>query len=86
MKPLLQLLDDLVNHADGLAEDPRWASSMRDMLGRHGEGRLTVFSGKQAAYIRETHEKVFDEPIYTNDFSAGKVALGEALRTRSRMF
>jgi len=84
MKTTAEMLRELVEETGRTSEEedePRWASSMADMWSRYTNGRLSTFSGKQAAYIRETHEKVFDEPTYSNDFSAGKVALGEALRT-----
>jgi len=76
-KPFTEMLRKLVNYADEAEEDPRWASAMRDML---ASGQ-TFFSVKQALYICEIYGKVFDEPQYTNDVSAGRVPVGEALRT-----
>jgi hypothetical protein len=91
MKTIAEMLRELVAEstanflrarAEGTDEtEPPWAISMVDMWTRYTNGRLSVFTAKQAAYIRETHEKVFDDPIYTNDFSAGRVPLGSALKT-----
>jgi hypothetical protein len=85
MKTTPQMLRELVDEAEKVAaeggEEPRWASSMQDMWERHMRGRLSSFSDKQKSFIRETHEKVFDEVNYENAWSAGKVPLGESLRT-----
>ena len=82
MKTAAHMLRELVESLKVSGEEePRWASSMQDMWDRYTRGRLSMFSDKQKAYIRETHEKVFDEPHYENLASSGKLALGEALRT-----
>jgi hypothetical protein len=84
MKTTAEMLRALVDSLEALGEDdapPKWASPMIDMLDRYTKHRLFEFTPKQVAYIHETHEKVFDEPMYLNEFSAGKVPIGEKLRT-----
>jgi hypothetical protein len=77
------MLHELVDYAETCSDDeePRWASSMQDMWDRHTRGKLNSFSEKQGRYIRETHEKLFDEPTYENLASSGKLTKGEHLRT-----
>jgi hypothetical protein len=85
MKTTPQMLRELVDEAEKVeargGEELRWAPSMQDMWDRYTRGRLNHFSDKQKSYIRETHEKVFDEVNYENAWSTGKVPIGEALRT-----
>lgn len=38
-------------------------------------------SSKQKSYLKGIFERLFDEPLYENAFSAGKIPLGEALKT-----
>ena len=51
----------------------------RDMLSKVSEG--FPLSEKQVSWVKDTYEKLFDEPAYVNAFSAGTVPLGTALRT-----
>jgi len=48
----------------------------RDMLDKG-----LPLSERQVAWVKGIYEKVFDVPLYENAFSAGKVPIGEALRT-----
>jgi hypothetical protein len=76
------MLKELVTHADGFEDDALpWASAMRDMLRRHERNPRYVFSEKQEVYVAGIYEKIFDDPQYENAFSAGKVPVGEKLRT-----
>ena len=80
MKTTLEMLQCLVDHLNASEVDDdavRWANSMRDMLDRHERGKLFAFTAKQKSYIAETYEKLFDEPVYENLVSAGKVPVGE---------
>jgi hypothetical protein len=83
VKTTPEMLRELVDYASSCEDDaePRWASSMQDMWDRYTRGRLNHFSDKQKSYVRETHEKVFDEPTYENLASSGRLTIGEALRT-----
>ena len=39
------------------------------------------FSDKQASWVKGVYEKLFDVPIYENQWSSGKVPEGKALAT-----
>lgn len=56
------------------AEERFNVGAFRDMLSRFEAGRR--FSEAQRSWIAGVYEKLFDEPQYSNDWSAGKVPLG----------
>jgi hypothetical protein len=83
LRAIVETLDraDVADEENEGDDTSKFEAGMRDMLDRHSRGKLFRFSPKQEKWIRETYEKVFDEPQYENAFSAGKVPLGEKLRT-----
>lgn len=77
---MLRALVDSLEESDSV-EEPRWASDMKDMLDKYANRRSFEFTPKQIGYIHDVYDKLFDEPQYANDFSAGRVPIGEKLRT-----
>lgn len=57
-------------------DEAPFAEAFADMLARLENGRMRHFSQAQSAWIRGIHEKLFDEPEYSNEWSAGKVPRG----------
>lgn len=83
MKTTAEMLRALVKHADEAEDEEalRWASAMRDMFDKYSTRRLFEFTPKQVSYIHDVYDKLFDDPQYENAFSAGKIPIGEKLRT-----
>ena len=62
-------------------ESESWRDAFNNILAmiKHAGG----LSSKQRRWVRDVHEKLFDEPHYENAFSAGKVPRGDILKTKT---
>ena len=69
----LEAADKLEGHPQLGGRTPR---AFRDMLRRWEEGSIEKFSKSQVDYIHGVYERVFDEPVYENARSSGKVPRG----------
>lgn len=63
--------------ADDDSEVAPWLFAFRSMLMALDDGRLVALTEKQRSWVHGVYEKVFDEPIYLNLVSAGRVPLGK---------
>jgi hypothetical protein len=60
---------------DGV-DEPNWYEPFASMLADLENGKWDALTERQRAWVRGVHERLFDEPIYLNLHSAGKVPRG----------
>jgi hypothetical protein len=75
--------DEIGDHPDEdrFELDPFNVAAFRSMLEGLESNRWEELTEKQRRWVHGVCEKLFDEPEYHNDFSAGRVPLGSSMKT-----
>lgn len=76
LRACLAWADEQEKDRDLDENEEKWRGAFHDMI-----DRWRLLTDRQRQYVKGVFERLFDEPLYENAFSAGKIPLGTALAT-----